>query len=207
MRMILVRHGESVGNFENRLQGQEDYDLTPLGKQQAERTAERLHALGVSAVYSSHLLRAHNTARTIAARIGADPMIVEDVSEYHFGEMSGATYAEVREKFGAIANPAERVYPGEEGREVFFDRVTRAVWKVADDHPDETVAIVSHGGPIALFCQAALGLPYRRPMPFAIDNCSLNTIEIGPSEGTVRPMLLAALNDVCHLLGIDSASK
>ena len=203
MRMILVRHGESVGNFENRLQGQEDYNLTDLGKKQAERTAERLHDLGVTMVYSSHLLRAHNTALTIAARIGVAPMIVEDVSEYHFGEMSGATYAEIREKFGAIANPAERVYPGEEGREVFFDRVTRAVWKVADEHPDESVAIVSHGGPIALFCQAALGLPYKRPMPFAIDNCSLNTIEIDPAEGNLRRMLVVSLNDVCHLRNID----
>ena len=52
-------------------------------------------------------------------------LIQPDLVEYHFGEMSGATYAEIREKFGAIANPAERVYPGEEGREVFFDRVTR----------------------------------------------------------------------------------
>lgn len=202
MRMILVRHGESVGNFENRLQGQEDYDLTELGKLQAERTAERLHSLGVSAVYSSHLLRARHTGLTVGERLGVTPGIIEDVSEYHFGEMSGATYAEVRERFGAIANPAERVYPGEEGREVFFDRVTRAVWRVADDHPEETVAIVSHGGPIALFCQAALGLPYKRPMPFAIDNCSLNTIEIESVEGDVRRMLVVGLNDVCHLRGI-----
>jgi broad specificity phosphatase PhoE len=94
------------------------------------------------------------------------------------------------------------VYPGEEVREVFYGRVTRAVWKVADEHPDETVAIVSHGGPIALFCQAALGLPYKRPMPFAIDNCSLNSIEIGPSEGELRQMVVVGLNDVCHLRGI-----
>ena len=48
-------------------------------------------------------------------------------------------------------------------------------------HPDEAVAVVSHGGPIALFCQTVLGLPYRRPMPFAIDNCSLNVIEVSGS--------------------------
>jgi broad specificity phosphatase PhoE len=202
MRMILVRHGESVGNFENRLQGQEDYDLTDLGKQQARRTADRLKELGASAVYSSRLLRAHNTAQTIAGRLEVSPMIIEDVSEYHFGEMSGATYAEVRERFGAIANPAERIYPGEEGREVFYDRVTKAIWGIADKHPDETVAVVSHGGPIALFCQAALGLPYKRPMPFSIDNCSLNLIDIGPAEGLVRPMLVVRLNDVCHLAGL-----
>ena len=40
-------------------------------------------------------------------------------------------------------------------------------------------------------------------MPFAIDNCSLNTIEIEPAEGNVRRMLVVSLNDVCHLRGIE----
>ncbi len=200
MKLILVRHGESVGNFENRLQGQADYDLTDLGKRQAALTADRLHGLGTSAVYSSHLLRAHATATAIGTRLGVAPGVIEDVSEYHFGEMSGATYAEVRERFGAVANAAERVYPGEEGRDVFFKRVTEALWSVADAHTDETVAVVSHGGPIALFCQAVLGLPYRRPMPFSISNCSLNVIEIEPvKDGEVRRTKLIRLNDVCHL--------
>jgi broad specificity phosphatase PhoE len=200
MRLILVRHGESVGNFENRLQGQADYDLTDLGRRQAELTAHRLHELGTSAVYSSHLLRAHATAKTIGSRLGVDCCVLEDVSEYHFGEMSGATYAEVRERFGATANPAERVYPGEEGRDVFFKRVTQAMWGIADAHPDETVAVVSHGGPIALFCQAVLGLPYRRPMPFSISNCSLNVIEVESAPAAEsRRCRLVRLNDVCHL--------
>ena len=201
MKVILVRHGESVGNFENRLQGQADYDLTDLGRMQARRTADRLHALGTTAVYCSHLLRAHATAEAISERLGLTPIITEDVAEYHFGEMSGATYAEVREKFGVIANPAERVYPGEEGRDAFFARVTNAVHRIADSHPDQSVAVVSHGGPIALFCQSVLGLPYKRPMPFSIDNCSLNVIEINPN-GSHRELRLMKLNDTCHLAGL-----
>jgi broad specificity phosphatase PhoE len=199
MRLILVRHGESIGNFENRLQGQADYDLTELGREQARLTADRLRDLGTSAIYSSHLLRAHETARRIAGRLGLEPEVLNDVSEYHFGEMSGSTYAEVRERFGAGTSAAERVYPGEEGRDVFFNRVTTALWKVASAHPDETVAVVSHGGPIALFCQAVLGLPYRRPMPFSIANCSLSIIDVTESEGGGRESLLVRLNDTCHL--------
>lgn len=202
MRIILVRHGESIGNFENRLQGQADYDLTDLGRSQARRTADRLHALDTTAVYCSHLLRAHATAEAIAGRLGLTPIVTQDVAEYHFGEMSGITYAEVREKFGAVANPAERVYPGEEGREVFFARVTNAVFRIADDHPDETVAIVSHGGPIALFCQHVLNLPYKRPMPFSIDNCSLNVIDIRVNRSGERNLRLVRLNDICHLDGL-----
>lgn len=202
MRLILVRHGESVGNFENRLQGQADYDLTDLGRKQAMLTADRLHALGTSAIYSSHLLRALATAQAIGERLDIEPALLPDVSEYHFGDMSGYTYAEVRERFGAVANPAERVYPGEEGRDVFYDRVTNAIYGVAESHPDETVAIVSHGGPIALFCQAVLNLPYKRPMPFSISNCSLNLIDIKSQANGNREMKLLHLNDICHLSGL-----
>jgi 2,3-bisphosphoglycerate-dependent phosphoglycerate mutase len=200
MKLILVRHGESVGNFENRLQGQEDYELTELGRRQALLTANRLHALGTTALYSSHLLRARETAFTIGARLGLEPTVTEDVSEYHFGELSGQTYAEIRQRFDAIANPAERTYPGEEGRENFYNRVTSALWGVAAAHPGETVAVVSHGGPIALFCQSVLGLPYRRPMPFSISNCSLNIIDASITSNTdSRQAVLLHLNDICHL--------
>jgi broad specificity phosphatase PhoE len=199
MRLILVRHGESVGNFENRLQGQEDYPLTEEGRRQAVLTGRRLQDLGTSAVYSSHLLRARETAFAIGERLGVAPSILEDLSEYHFGEYSGLTYAEIRERFGAIANPAERTYPGEEGRDNFFNRVTSTLWGIAADHPDEAVAVVSHGGPIALFCQSVLGLPYRRPMPFSIGNCSLNIIEASVSSSDSKSALLLHLNDTCHL--------
>jgi broad specificity phosphatase PhoE len=202
MQIILVRHGESVGNFENRLQGQEDYDLTELGRRQAISAAGRLHELGTTAVYSSHLLRANATATTIADRLGVLPMITEDISEYHFGEMSGATYAEIRERFGAIANPAERIYPGEEGRDAFFARVTNAVFRIADAHPDETVAVVSHGGPIALVCQHVLGLAYKRPMPFSIDNCSFSAVDVSVRVSGERELRLMSLNDTCHLGGL-----
>jgi broad specificity phosphatase PhoE len=205
MRLILVRHGESVGNFENRLQGQEDYDLTELGKQQALLTAGRLCEEGVTGLYTSPLLRAATTAQAIGERLGFEPRLLPEVAEYSFGALSGMTYREVREHFAATpatANlpPNEREYPGEEGRESFFRRVTEAIWSLVEKHPDETVAVVSHGGPIALFCQAVLGLPYKRPMPFGIDNCSLAIVEVQPANGAAgRKAVLVRLNDTCHL--------
>jgi probable phosphoglycerate mutase len=205
VRLILVRHGESIGNSENRLQGQTDYDLTELGRQQAALTAVRLARAGVKAVYTSNLLRARATAELIAERLGTEAVVEEDVSEYHFGEMSGITYREARERFGANVSQSERVYPGEEGREVFYDRVTAAIWRVVEAHPGGTAAVVSHGGPIALYCQMVLGLPYRRPMPFAIDNCSLNVIDYDDVTGVPaqeRRSILVQLNDRCHLRGM-----
>jgi len=206
MRLILVRHGESIGNSENRLQGQEDYPLTPRGEVEASLTAERLAEEGTTSVYTSPLLRAFSTAKEIADRLGVEAKVLVDVSEYHFGEMSGMTYAEVRERFAAdpdmaALRPQERAYAGEEGRDNFFRRVTESLWGVIDGHPGKTVAVVSHGGPIALFCQTVLGLPYKRPMPFSIGNCSLTTIEV--SDDTAAPRseraVLVCLNDTSHL--------
>jgi broad specificity phosphatase PhoE len=206
MQLILVRHGESVGNSENRLQGHNDYDLTDLGREQAKLTAERLAELGTTAVYTSPLLRAGATAGAIASRLRVEPQTLPGVSEYIFGELSGSTYAELRQRFAndpkmAAIPAAERVYPGEEGRQVFFDRVVGAVWKVIDTHPGETVAVVSHGGPIALMCQYVLGLPYKRPMPFAINNCSLTYVDVS-EDATLsheQRARLVQLNDTCHL--------
>lgn len=207
MRLILVRHGESVGNSENRLQGHTDYPLTELGQQQAILTARRLADLGTHALYTSPLLRAGDTARAISETIGRAPELLPDVSEYHFGEFSGTTYAELRQRFANDpvwqAKPAaERVYPGEEGRENFWNRVTNSLWRVIDEHPEQTVAVVSHGGPIALFCQSVLGLPYKRPMPFAINNCSLTMIEVRDDPSLTREARtsLERLNDTCHLV-------
>ena len=207
MRLLLIRHGESVGNSENRLQGQEDYDLTERGRRQALVTGERIAAEGITCVYTSPLLRALATARTLAARLGCVPVALPGLSEYHVGEVSGLTYAEVRQRFAAdpamAALPAaERAYPGEEGRENFFRRVSEAIWGIVERHAAEEVAVVSHGGPIALFCQNVLGLPYRRPMPFSIDNCSLTVIEIdaaAAARGRRLPAVLVRLNDTCHL--------
>jgi broad specificity phosphatase PhoE len=210
MRLILVRHGESVGNFENRLQGHTDYDLTPKGLAQAKQTALRLHELGVTAVYTSPLLRAANTALAIGDRLGCTPIELPGVREYDFGELAGSTYQELRQRFASATTtdgrPAERAYPGEEGREAFSERVTSSMWDVAGRHAGASVAVVSHGGPIALFCQMVLGLPYRRPMPFAVENCSLTIIQVHdgePPPGRTRATLLT-LNDRCHLRNLEA---
>jgi broad specificity phosphatase PhoE len=161
----------------------------------------------VRSVYTSPLRRAAATAEAIAAVLGCPPVLLPELREYDFGELAGETYAELRQRFGGPATgpdgrPVERVYPGEEGRNVFFQRVTDVFWSIVAGHrAEDSVAIVSHGGPIALLCQSVLGLPYKRPMPFAIDNCSLSTVHVSDSEwedGHPRAVL-HVLNDVCHL--------
>ena len=97
--ITILRHGESVGNFENRLQGQMDYPLTDLGVRQANALADRWIANGISfdKVISSPLSRAYQTASIITNRLNisdieTDPMWMER----DMGVFSGQTFQEVK---------------------------------------------------------------------------------------------------------------
>lgn len=208
MQLLLLRHGESVGNAERRLQGQGDYPLTDRGRDQSRRLAERLAAFDVAALYSSPIPRAHETADIVADRLALSVVPLPDVREYDFGEVTGLTYQEILQRHPDIVEayrkgPEYPRLPGEEGRDTFRQRVARALWSLAERHPARTVAVVAHAGPIAVFCLEVLEMPYRRPIPFAFDNGSLSAIEVrdGPAmPGDPRPRaMLMTLNDTCHL--------
>ena len=75
-RIILARHGETDWNLERRWQGHSDRPLKETGGDQVEEIAEQLAGEPISAVYSSDLVRAHETARIVADRLGLDVVAV-----------------------------------------------------------------------------------------------------------------------------------
>ena len=146
------------------------------------------------------MLRTRQTADVIAEATGLSPKLLPDVCEYDFGEASGLTWEEIGQRYPALlaavrARTAEYPsYPGEEGREAFRSRVCNALWQLPREHRDDTVAVVTHAGPIVVACLEALGLPYRRPAAFAVSNCSLTSLEFEHAGAR-----LLSSNDVCHL--------
>lgn len=211
MHLLLIRHAESQGNVEKRLQGRMEYPLTDRGARQARALALRLARLPLTAVYSSPIRRALETAEAIAARAVLTVWPEPRIQEYDFGEaLSGLTWREIREMRPDIIEAILQdrrdfpQYPGEEGREAFRRRVCQAMWEIADRHADdEAVAVVTHAGPIAVFLLELLGRGYRRPIPFVIDNASLTQVEVqrDPPPGFPRAVLVA-MNDTCHLRGV-----
>src|SRR3989304_8059771 len=95
MLLILIRRGQSVGNFERRLQGQENFPLTDRGREQAQCVAQRLASLGLAAIYTSPLKRALETAQIVAACLGVGALPTPAVQEDDFGEPAGLSYQEV----------------------------------------------------------------------------------------------------------------
>lgn len=208
VQLLLVRHAESQGNRESRLQGRREFPLTERGQRQAQALGTRLAALPLAAVYASPLRRAMDTAEPMAARAGLRVQTEPRVQEYDFGEaLSGLTWQEIRERrpqlIEALLSSRSNFphYPGEEGREAFRERICGALWEIADRHEgDEAVAVVTHAGPIAVFLLEALGGVYRRPIPFTVDNASVSTVEFNPKGPPGFPRaVVVGLNDTCHL--------
>jgi broad specificity phosphatase PhoE len=206
MRLLLIRHAESVGNAEFRLQGRRDFPLTPAGEQQAAALAARLAGCGASAVYSSPLLRTRLTADAIAASLGVPVVKEERLVEYDFGErISGLTWEVIRREHPEVIESLLRDesefprYPGEEGRGAFRVRVEAALTEIAERHrADPAVAVVTHAGPIAVYLMQVLGRKYSRPIPFAIENASVTTVAVG-EPAMFAAAVVTGINDTCHL--------
>ena len=202
MRLILIRHAESQGNVENRFQGHVDYPLSPRGVEQARRLAARLRDRHLDHIYASPLLRANYTAEVVAEAKGMVVSPLPGVMEYHFGDLSGLSWAEIEERHPELAaaqrtrGRAYAAWPGEEGRDAFRERVCGALWALEADHAEETIAVVSHGGAIAVFCQSVLGLDHTHRPPFMVENTALFEIEVRNGRGTIW-----TANDTCHLDG------
>lgn len=201
MRLIFVRHGESVWNYEGRVQGVADPPLSERGRVQASLVAERLaREFKPAAVYASALQRATETGRIIAARLGLPLNVDARLNEYDIGALTGLTDADIAERYPDIHAKWEMdvqwaPIPDEEGLYPFLDRITRAIGDIVAAHPgDAEVVVVTHGGVMALYIGDLIGLNPRQRMPWRFDNTSISIVE---PDGA-RPRVVR-LNDVGHV--------
>jgi broad specificity phosphatase PhoE len=210
VRLYLIRHGESQGNAERRVQGRAEFHLTPRGRRQAEALADRLLREPIAALYASPQARARETAEIISGRLSLPVQPDDRLMEYDLGpEISGLTWSDVQQKYPQIAEALisdetdEPRYPGEEGRGRFSARVSAALDEITARHPaGETAAVVTHGGPIASFISATLGLRLDRRFSIAIENASITCVEINEARAFAG-VVFASMNDTCHLHGVD----
>ena len=201
MHLVLIRHGQSIGNASRRIQGLDDQPLTEVGREQAFALAHRLgHEQNLRALYTSPLLRARQTAEIIGRHLGLDLNCDDRLKEYDCGVITGMSFEEVCAHFPEIAagwqqNPWRVPVPGEEGVESFQQRVMSAMQDILARHIDgDAIAVVAHGGTLSAYLAGLLGIDYRKRQPWVFDNASLSVIILGG----VRPRI-ALLNDTCHL--------
>jgi probable phosphoglycerate mutase len=199
--LLLIRHGESAPARPDApfalVDGQGDPELTPEGRDQAERVAERLAGEPITAIYVTTLRRTAETAAPLAARLGLVPVVEAALREVNLGDWEGGLFR-VRIAEGhpiaqrLIAEERWDVIPGAEDAEEFASRVRDSLVRVAERHPDETVAVFTHGGVIG---QALAQAAASRPFAFSgADNGSISHLVITSDRWLVR-----TFNDVAHL--------
>ncbi|MSQ36517.1 MAG: histidine phosphatase family protein [Dehalococcoidia bacterium] len=200
MTLLLVRHGESTGNAERLIQGWLDVPLTPLGRRQAAAVAARLASAGASALYSSPLRRARETADAVAAATRLAVVEVDALREYHFGEAQGLRYEDAAARWGR----AERGWgvgqvPGEEGLPAFRARVGAGIAELAARHTTDIAIAVLHGGVLGAIVAELCALPPDVYAQVYTANCGLTTLVREQGRDVI-----ATYNDHCHLEGINA---
>jgi broad specificity phosphatase PhoE len=198
--LTLVRHGETSANLAGVWHGSMDAPLTDRGREQASRVARFLHGChaDASAVYSSPLLRARDTARAIAESLELELRIEQGLVEYHLGSWEGKTYRELHETHKLWdemrRDPDFAPHGGESPRQV-TERITAVLRRIGEDHPGERVIVVTHGGALSMALAAILEGDYTR-WRRVMSNCAVSELVFEPA-----PELLS-FNQTEHLDGL-----
>ncbi len=153
-KLVLVRHGQSLWNLEDRFTGWVDVPLTEKGRAEAKRAGESLRDVRFDVAYTSALTRAQQTLAIILEVLGQQPPVIRDqaLNERHYGDLQGLNKAKTAERYGAdqvklwrrsydvpppngeaLKNTAERTLP-------FFDRAI-----LGDLQIGKNVLVVAHG--------------------------------------------------------------
>ena len=178
-RICFIRHGETDWNVDKRIQGQTDTPLNETGRGQALAMAFNAAHHDFSAVYSSDLVRALDTAKMVASRRGFEVLTLPQFRERHFGIFQGLTAEEGLQRYPAAdvwytARDVNYDFVTGESLVQFAERVKQAVDTLAKNHANQTIAVVSHAGVLEIVYRKATGRPLHTPRDFVIPNCALN---------------------------------
>jgi alpha-ribazole phosphatase len=199
MRLVLVRHGATENNIEQRYTGQLDVPLNALGQRQAWALASALADERFDALLASDLRRARQTAEAIGRQRDRAIELDADLREFDMGEWQGRTYAEiVAASPTALASwqhsPDTAPPPGGETVLAVRDRAARVVARCLAAYPDGRVLCVTHGGVIGVLLCHLLEIELRQRWRFRRDNAAITELDIGPDYA-----ILMRLNETCHL--------
>ena len=164
-KIILIRHGQSLGNAKRILLGHTDLDLSELGYKQTEATAEALKNEKIDLIYSSDLLRAMSTAMPHARMRGLKVIPDRELRELFLGDWEALSVEEIMEKYGEDTykidwgkNYGTFVMPGGEATWSAGERFCREVEKIASQNAGATVLIVAHAAVLRSFFAIISGL-------------------------------------------------
>ena len=180
-RIIAIRHGETAWNVNTRIQGQLDIGLNETGRWQAHRVALALAGEPITAIYSSDLLRAWDTALSIANATGLPVQTDEGLRERCFGVFQGKTFQEIEAEWPEQAlrwRKREPAFEPDGGESLlrFRERITQTLEMLAAQHPGEQIVVVAHGGVMDVLYRAATRQEIQSPRTWDLSNATINRL-------------------------------
>lgn len=203
LRLILVRHGETLWNVDRRIQGHLDVELSPVGHAQAGRLARRLasgstppHGAGldvatgtleagwlVDAVIASDLARARQTAEPLAAALGLPIRFDAAWRERHFGLFQGMSHADMVAGGGEVLQRWQRLDPTDDFDDgesflAFVERIDGALNRLVSAHAGQCVMVVTHGGVLDVIYRRVTAQPFTVPRTCALPNAGISCLTL-----------------------------
>lgn len=220
LRLVLVRHGLSTFNLEQRIQGRDDLSaLAPEGRDQAHRTGVALRDVPFAAIYSSPLARARDTAGLLAQGAGLTlpPQLEQELLEVDLAPWSGLRRQEVTDRYPAQARlwrdaPETLELERADGSRYkplpeLMDQAARFVERLLARHQEaltsassEGVLVVAHNAILRALVLRLLGLDAGGFRRLRMDNAAISVLNLTREEGAVAPVVqLESLNNSTHL--------
>jgi broad specificity phosphatase PhoE len=199
-QILLVRHGQTAWNREERVRGRSDVPLDETGRWQAQVTARYVAARWpLAAIYASPMGRAMDTAQAIADAQGLTVQPHPGLLDLHFGEWEGLALTEVKARYPDMLHawftaPQSVRFPGGEGLDEVRQRSSAALAELAARHEGTTIGLVAHTVVNRVLLCAVLGLGNDHFWHLGQDTCAVNLIEWDGQRYT-----LALLNDTSHM--------
>ena len=196
--VLLIRHGENDWVGTDRLAGRtEGVHLNDKGRHQADRLASLLRSQPLAAVYSSPLVRCMETATPIASAHNLPVVELPDVLEVDYGEWRGKSLKELSKlpEWHMVQHyPSRFRFPGGETLREVQSRAVQALDRLHEAHPNQVVAVLSHGDVIRTTIAHYMGTPLDLFQRVAISTASVSTLAFH----NYRPMILV-MNYVAEL--------
>jgi len=194
-QLVLIRHGVTEWNKDMRYCGYKDVSLNTQGKAHAMRLRNALKSFEFDRVYSSDRKRALQTGRIIFN--GAKIIKIGALREINFGVLEGLTHEEIMKKYTNsyekwLKDPFRNNIPGAEPINIFKNRVRAAMKKIASVNQGKTIAVVCHGGVIAIFISSLL--KSRNFWKHVPSSASITIVEYKKGGSRIK-----LFNDTAHL--------
>jgi len=189
LEFLFIRHGQTDYNVQQRVIGRQPVPLNETGKKQAKKVADYLKDVELTAIVSSPVVRAKETAEAIlAGRTGLELTLDEGFSEIDYGEWVDLTVSDIVVRYPEIwpnyhSNPKAVKIPGGESLNSAHDRIERSIVNLKKRYQDGRVAIVSHADVIKLAVTGLLSWPIDMFKSFSMDNGAIVLVRQHPTLG------------------------